>query len=169
MKLLLLCILTTLPFTTIYSFTTSSTSSVSFLSSLQVEKYNVKYLFEGGGSNSWNSIVTGQEKTKLFNQPEGKEEEEDPLDSIILSKVQQHFKSNQIYTYTLTTHKPSLGCTAEESLVRGDDGENFVFISKLVSGGLAANAGIEVGDLIVAVSGTFDALEDVFGESIDRV
>lgn len=162
MKFLLLCIYTTLPFTSIYSFTTSSISSLSFLSSLQVV----------------DNVVN--KKTKLFNQSDEndtetnngnkeEEEEEDPLDSIILSKAQNHFKSNQIYTYRLTTHKPSLGCTAEESLVRGDDGESFVFISKLVSGGLAANAGIEVGDLIVALSGTFDSVEDMFGESIDKV
>lgn len=90
------------------------------------------------------------------------------LDTQILSKVQNHFKSNLLYTFHLTNHKP-LGCTAEESLVQGEDGEKFVFISKLVAGGYAATAGLEVGDLIVGLSGTFDLVEDTFGEGLDRV
>ena len=45
----------------------------------------------------------------------------------------------------------------------------IVFISKLVAGGHAANAGLEVGDLIVGMSGNFDSVEDMFGEGLDRV
>lgn len=127
--------------------------------------------------------------TKLYQQSndDDNDEERSELDSIILSKVSKHFKSNLLYTYTLTNHKP-LGCTAEESLYQGgddtiddndnaqidfsnEDGSNtkFVFISKLVPGGYAASVGLEVGDLIVGLSGTFDELEDVFGEGLDQV
>ncbi len=107
--------------------------------------------------------------SRLF---ESKEENDSGLngsiDDTILSKAKDHFKSNLLYTFTLPEHKP-LGCTAEESLVQGEDGSKFVFISKLVPGGFAANIGLEVGDLIVGVSGTFDSLEDVFGEGLDRM
>lgn len=62
----------------------------------------------------------------------------------------------------LKDHKP-LGCTIEESLVPSPDllrPEYLpVIISKLVSGGNAENAGLQVGDVIVGVSA-------VFGEEI---
>ncbi len=95
----------------------------------------------------------------------------DELDSNILSKIQAQpdLKSNLLYTYNITTHKPSLGFTIEESLVEGINGEKFIFISNIVEGGTAARIGLEVGDLIVGVSGTFESVEDVFGQSLDRV
>jgi hypothetical protein len=62
----------------------------------------------------------------------------------------------------LKDHKP-LGCTIEESLVPSPDllrAEYLpIIISKLVSGGNAENAGLQVGDVIVGVSA-------VFGEGI---
>ena len=115
---------------------------------------------------------TGNVFLKMSNDDEDNNnntnEEMTELDTQILSKVQHHFKSNLLYTFHLTDHKP-LGCTAEESLVQSEDGEKFVFISKLVAGGYAATAGLEVGDLIVGLSGTFDTVEDIFGEGLDRV
>jgi predicted metalloprotease with PDZ domain len=96
---------------------------------------------------------------------------DDKLDSNILSKIQSqpNLKSNLLYTYNITTHKPSLGFTIEESLVEGSDGEKFIFISKVTQDGIAARNGLQVGDLIVGVSGTFESVEDVFGQSLDRV
>ena len=97
------------------------------------------------------------------------EDADSDLDAIILTKSQEYFQSNLLYTLQVTNHKPSLGCTAEESLNSEQGGNKFVFVSKLVPGGAAATAGLEIGDLIVGLSGTFDTVEDVFGQGLDRV
>lgn len=50
--------------------------------------------------------------------------------------------------YELQEHKP-LGCTVEETVVEDC---NYVFVSKLVPGGLAAQAGLQVGDVLIATN-----------------
>jgi len=73
------------------------------------------------------------------------------------------FKSN--------CHKP-LGCTAEECLdiQPSESDAKHVFVSKLVAGGNAALAGIQLGDVIVGVSSVFGSdLENVYGVGLDRV
>jgi len=71
-------------------------------------------------------------------------------------------------TFTLDEHKP-LGCTAEESLVPSSDGARHVFISKVTEGGNADMAGIEVGDVIVGLSGSFEDVVEVIGSGLNRV
>lgn len=68
-------------------------------------------------------------------------------------------------------HKP-LGCTAEECLdvLESESDAKHVFVSKIVKGGNAALAGIQLGDVIVGVSSIFgDELENVYGVGLDRV
>lgn len=61
-------------------------------------------------------------------------------------------------------HRP-LGCTVEESLAGG----GHVFVSKVVEGGYAEQAGIQVGDVIVGVTGIFGDFQDVRGLGIDEM
>jgi len=62
-----------------------------------------------------------------------------------------------------------LGCTAEESLAKGEDGAKHVFVSKVTEGGNADTAGLLVGDVIVGVSGSFEEIVEVVGVGLDRV
>ena len=62
----------------------------------------------------------------------------------------------------LFPHKP-MGCTAEESLAQ----EELVFISKIVEGGPAEAAGLQVGDVICSLTGLFGEMEAAYG--IDKV
>jgi len=93
------------------------------------------------------------------------------LDSIIQAKAQKYFldlQPEQFLTFTLEEHKP-LGCTAEESLVQAEDGAQHVFVSKVVSGGNADSAGLEVGDVITGITGSFDEIVEVIGAGLNRV
>ena len=49
------------------------------------------------------------------------------------------------------------------------DGAKHVFVSKVTEGGNADKAGIEVGDVIVGVSGSFEDVVEVIGSGLDRV
>lgn len=82
--------------------------------------------------------------------------------------IEQHtsFPSAQLLNLTLTEHKP-LGCTVEESLAHPK--EKHVFCSKIVEGGFAHAAGLEVGDVLVAVSGIFGESQSVIGLGIEQV
>lgn len=59
---------------------------------------------------------------------------------------------------SLLPHRP-LGCTVEESLADG----HYIFVSKVVEGGFAADAGLQVGDVIVGVSNLFGDVTSVTG------
>jgi len=96
------------------------------------------------------------------------------LNKTILEKFQKHHpdtSDRDLLTFTLHQFKP-LGCTAEESLVTEVTKEGtfkYVFISNIVEGGNAEKVGLEVSDVIVAVSGSFDDIIDTVGEGLDRV
>lgn len=62
-----------------------------------------------------------------------------------------------------------MGCTVEESLAPEPDATTPVFISKVVEGGNAEKAGLAAGDVIMAITGVFDKLEDVSHSNVDRV
>jgi len=96
------------------------------------------------------------------------------LNKTILEKIKKYHpdtSDRDLLTFTLHQFKP-LGCTAEESLVtevrKGGDFK-YVFISNIVEGGNADKVGLEVSDVIVAVSGSFDDIIDTVGEGLDRV
>jgi predicted metalloprotease with PDZ domain len=72
----------------------------------------------------------------------------------------------EIIDFVLTKHKP-LGCTVEESLA--DPASQLVFVTKVVEGGCADQAGLEVGDVIVGVSGIFGDWTDTVGVGIEEV
>jgi hypothetical protein len=76
------------------------------------------------------------------------------------------FPSAQFLGFTLAEHKP-LGCTVEESLAHPK--EKYVFCSKIVDGGFAHQAGFEVGDVLLAVSGIFGEPQNVVGLGIEQV
>jgi len=102
---------------------------------------------------------------------------ENTIETEILEKFNE-YHSNEDKTYTerdilrfeMEEFKP-LGCTAEESLFVREDGSKHVFVSKVVKGSNAKKAGFEVGDVIVGVSGSFEAHDvvSVVGESLERV
>jgi hypothetical protein len=73
----------------------------------------------------------------------------------------------------LKDHKP-LGCTIEESQVPSPDlfGADYlpIIISKLVAGGNAENAGLQVGDVITGVSAVFgEGIQDVSSLGLYRL
>lgn len=76
------------------------------------------------------------------------------------------FPGSEILEFELAEHKP-LGCTVEESLAHPV--EKHVFVTKVVDGGFAQQAGLEVGDVLVAVSGIFGDSRGVIGMGIDGV
>jgi len=114
--------------------------------------------------------------------------QQEAVDLIIQAKAKKYFSAISDYTvtnkkrklsdvpaveerfltFTMEEHKP-LGCTAEESLVPATDGATHVFISKVTEGGNADMVGIEVGDVIVGVSGSFDDVVVVVGSGLNEV
>jgi len=101
-------------------------------------------------------------------------EEEDTvdLDNAILKRFSEHYsvddKMDNVLSFDLEKFKP-LGCTAEESLFELENGSKSVFIGKLVEDGNAQKAGLKVGDAIVAVSGNFNEVVDVFGLPLEKI
>lgn len=94
-----------------------------------------------------------------------------PSDVVTASKKQSLIdepEEERFLTFTLDEHKP-LGCTAEESIAISEDGAKHVFIAKITEGGNADKVGLQVGDVIVGVSGSFDEVVEVVGAGIDRV
>eukprot|EP00535_Pseudo-nitzschia_heimii_P002226 CAMPEP_0197186764 /NCGR_PEP_ID=MMETSP1423-20130617/14562_1 /TAXON_ID=476441 /ORGANISM="Pseudo-nitzschia heimii, Strain UNC1101" /LENGTH=330 /DNA_ID=CAMNT_0042638165 /DNA_START=122 /DNA_END=1114 /DNA_ORIENTATION=+ len=81
------------------------------------------------------------------------------------SRVEKLFPKAQIITTVLPQHVP-LGCTVEESLHEDDD---CIFISKLTKEGNAEGAGLEVGDVIVAVTGVFGKLECTIDADVEKI
>uniref|UniRef100_A0A7S0FIA4 PDZ domain-containing protein n=1 Tax=Minutocellus polymorphus TaxID=265543 RepID=A0A7S0FIA4_9STRA len=73
-----------------------------------------------------------------------------------------------VLEFELKHHKP-LGCTAEESLVEGKDGAKHVFVSKVNAEGNAAKGGIKEGDVILAVTGSFEDVMVVAGLGLGKV
>jgi len=79
----------------------------------------------------------------------------------------------QVVEFELNQHKP-LGCTVEESVafenVKTKKGSfHHVFVAKVAEGGNAEKAGLQPGDVIVGLSGSFDEITDVIGVGLDRV
>jgi len=67
-----------------------------------------------------------------------------------------------VHTLTLKEHRP-LGCTVEESLAVEDD--QAVFVASVKEGGFAHLAGLQVGDVIIGVTGLFGG-EEIIDESV---
>ena len=99
--------------------------------------------------------------------------------------VEELYPSAELVTLEISKHRP-LGCTVEESLAKVEEGENEnddldnndnsisnrfppVFVSKVTEDGYAEQAGIKVGDVVVAVTGLFGDLEVVAGLGVDKM
>lgn len=69
--------------------------------------------------------------------------------------------------FELPDHKP-LGCTVEETVVHEC---NHVFVSKLVPGGFASQAGLQAGDVLLATNGMFgdDDVTIVVNSGVDKM
>ena len=81
------------------------------------------------------------------------------------SRVETLFPSTETLTIEMTEHVP-LGCTVDESLHEEDD---FIFISKLTTNGHAEEAGLQVGDVIVGVTGLFGELISTIDVDIEKL
>jgi len=134
------------------------------------------------------TLFSSSETITKIKKQETIQQQQQAIDLIIEAKAKKYFSTISDYTVTnkkrkledaptieetlltfnLSEHKP-LGCTAEESLVTANDGETHAFISKVTEGGNADMAGIEVGDVIVGVSGSFDDVVEVIGSGLNRV
>lgn len=143
---------------------------------------------DGNNADDEPSISTPDNATEKIS----KTTENSSIDNIILSKIELCFPTITIIqskkldetddynafsvaedactlqTLQLDEHKP-LGCTAEESLVVNRNGMKHVFISKIVEGGNAEKCGLQIGDVIVGVSGSFDDIVEVVGDGLDKV
>ena len=104
------------------------------------------------------------------------------------------YPDGELVTLVIKDHRP-LGCTVEESLatptksddessktknivkINDDDDDEVVslddapavFVSKVVEGGHAEQAGMEVGDVVIGVTGLFGNVMAVSGFDIERV
>lgn len=122
-----------------------------------------------GGSSSSTMITTAHEEEK-------EEEKEEQLNQMILNKFETYYPTSatkppqKLLTFHLQEYKP-LGLTAEESLAPKDVSGTFhhVFVSKVIPNGNADKVGIQVGDVIVGISGLFGSTECVVGESLEKV
>jgi len=85
-----------------------------------------------------------------------------------LPKLTGSLTDRRVHEFSMKEHKP-LGCFVEESLADEPDGTKYVFVADVTKGGNAARAGIEIGDVIVQLSGTFDEVVDVAGLGIDKI
>jgi hypothetical protein len=81
--------------------------------------------------------------------------------------VQEVYPKAEIMTMTLTKHRP-LGCTVEESIDTEND-PTVVFVSKVVEGGNAENAGVEVGDVLIGVTGFFGEMTPVWQSGVEKM
>lgn len=79
-------------------------------------------------------------------------------------------KNIKLMTFKMRSFKP-LGCTAEECLdVLSKDGTKHVFVSKVIPDGNAETVGIETGDVIVGISGSFNNdVVQVVGAGLDKI
>mmetsp|Transcript_20666 Transcript_20666/g.31073 ORF Transcript_20666/g.31073 Transcript_20666/m.31073 type:complete len:270 (-) Transcript_20666:354-1163(-) len=83
----------------------------------------------------------------------------------VKSSAQNPFLDAEVVKISLEEHKP-LGCTVEEGL--GNDLKP-VFVSKIIEGGNAEKGGLQVGDVIIEISGMFEGMEKVLGKGIGAV
>ena len=85
-----------------------------------------------------------------------------------IPKLTGSLSGSRLYEFKLDQHKP-LGCSVEESLANEPDAAKHVFVAEVNQGGNAEKIGLRVGDVIVQLSGTFDAVVDVTGLGIEKM
>lgn len=90
--------------------------------------------------------------------------EKDQDETPPLLDAKQLFPDGQFENCTMLPHKP-MGITIEESLADN----NYVFVSKIIANSNADKAGIQVGDVLLAVTGLFGDLTPVVGLGVEKV
>ena len=81
--------------------------------------------------------------------------------------VQETYPNSQILNMILTDHRP-LGCTVEESMDIETD-PSVVVVTKMVAGGHAETAGIQVGDVFIGVTGLFGDVTPVWKGGVEKM
>jgi len=81
------------------------------------------------------------------------------------SQFELIFPGAEVITVEMIDHIP-LGCTVEESLHEDDD---FIFITKITEEGNAEKAGLQVGDVIVGVTGLFGDMTSTLNSDVDKI
>jgi hypothetical protein len=92
-------------------------------------------------------------------------ESQDVTDDRGIASPRDVFPTAEFLTFELADHRP-MGCTVEESLFPDDD---YVFVSKVVPGGFAEQAGIQVGDVLFAITGLFEVSTLVLEAGVDKM
>lgn len=85
-------------------------------------------------------------------------------ESNVEAKAKDLLPGALVEDFELLPHRP-LGMTIEESLADN----KFVLVTKVVEGGNAEKAGIEVGDVMVGVTGLFGDLTNCIGLDIKKM
>lgn len=70
----------------------------------------------------------------------------------------------EMVDFVLKPHRP-MGLTIEESLADNQ----LVLVTKVVAGGNAAKAGLQVGDVLVEITGLFGDLINIVGVEVDKM
>jgi hypothetical protein len=109
-------------------------------------------------------IARGTKNVTVFSSPPANASPNDET-SLIVEHVREAFPEGEILTFKLIDHRP-LGCTVEESLNKDDE---YVFISKITTGGNAEKAGLRVGDVVVGVTGLFGGITIVMESGVDKM
>jgi predicted metalloprotease with PDZ domain len=84
--------------------------------------------------------------------------------------VNEEFNPKEVFPladfedFRLLPHRP-LGVRIEESLADS----NYVFVTRVEEGGLASQAGIQVGDVLVGVTGLFGDMTCSIGLGVERM
>jgi hypothetical protein len=123
-----------------------------------------------------NEINTNMDNNVEQSNHHHNDKEEEELHQMILQKFETYYPTTatkppqKLLTFHLKEYKP-LGLTAEESLAQKDVSGTYhhVFVSKVIPNGNADKVGIQVGDVIVGISGLFGSIECVVGESLEKV
>ena len=140
-----------------------SSTSAFYLSSPSSVHDNLQHQRQIGRSNAvpyWFKF-----KIESFQLDASVEEDVEDDTSLPTEVAKEIFPSAEFITFELADHRP-LGCTIEETL---DPDEDYVFVSKVVPGGFAEQAGIQVGDVVVAVTGLFGEMTPVLEAGVDKM
>ena len=167
------------------AFTISSSKTTSF----QLQRYDQRQRHATGARSTTTFLPASvEDEISEVTSPAVSES-----DKILQDIIDDLYPSGELITLVIKDHRP-LGCTIEESLaaststtstsnkntvkINDDDDDDTmlgledspaVFVSKIVEGGHAEQAGIKVGDVIIGVTGLFGAVMPVAGFEIDRV
>lgn len=156
-----------------YFLIMSKVLSLLVLLALTTISFNEKLLFVAGFQSialpySISSTFKYFSNSRIVLSSSSSSDSSSTSSSNTLYNVQELFPNDSdviINEYILSPHRP-LGCTVEESLANSQ----MVFISKIVDGGYADQAGIQVGDVLLGVTSLFgNDVSSVIGLGVEKV